>query len=144
MRESLEGTRWSSELASEYLLGSLLLWLCWCQIEPTIHFAVWVCTSWPACEGCLNISSNHTLVSQIPLFFFPVFLFPSLFFIIYFKFWTQVWVGSLKTSPRTLSFVKNWCFYKISLVHLLFPKVFYILIHISLDFWPNSMFLGGF
>ena len=90
----MEGTAWSSELTSEYLLGSLLPWLCWCQIEPTIHFAVWVCTSWSACEGCMNISSNHTLVSQISLFFFPFFLFPSLFFIIYYKFWTQIWVGS--------------------------------------------------
>ncbi|EDR05849.1 uncharacterized protein LACBIDRAFT_302398 [Laccaria bicolor S238N-H82] len=31
--------------------------------------------------------------------------------------------NSFKTSPRTLNSVRNWCFYKISLVHLLFPKV---------------------
>ena len=45
---------------------------------------------------------------------------------------------------RTLRFVNNWCFYKIGLVHLLFPKVIYILIHILFVFWPNSMFLGVF
>ena len=43
-----------------------------------------------------------------------------------------------------LSFVKKWCFYKINLVHLLFPKVIYILIHILSVFWPNIMFLGAF
>jgi len=101
------------------LLASLLRWLCWCQIEPTIHFAIWVHTSCPAHEGCLDISSNHTLVSQIPPFFFPFFFLPSLFFIIYFKFWTQVWVGSrllsclqcyyaLPAPRRTLRVVSHW------------------------------------
>ena len=51
---------------------------------------------------------------------------------------------SFNTSLRTLSFVKNWCFYKISLVHLLFPKVIYIFIHILSVFWPNITFLGVF
>ena len=63
----------------------------------------------------------------------------------------KLWIGrfiditiSFKTSLRTLSFVKNWCLYKISLVHLLFPKVIYILIHILSVFWPNITFLGAF
>ena len=61
------------------------------------------------------------------------------------------WIGtfiyitiSFKTSPRMLSSVKNWCFFKISLVHLLFPKVIYILIHILSVSWPNIMLLGAF
>ena len=63
----------------------------------------------------------------------------------------KLWIGkfiditiSFKTSPRTLRFVKKWCFYKINMVHLLFPKVIYILIHIFSIFWPNIMFLGAF
>jgi len=47
-------------------------------------------------------------------------------------------------SPRTLNSVGNWCFYKISLVHLLFSTLFYIFDHISVGFGPINMFLGTF
>ena len=43
---------------------------------------------------------------------------------------------SFKISPRTLIYIKNWCFYKISLVHILFSTVFYIFNHISVNFEP--------
>jgi len=43
-----------------------------------------------------------------------------------------------------LNSVRNWCFYKISLVHLLFSTVCYIFNHISVGFGPINMFLGMF
>ena len=45
---------------------------------------------------------------------------------------------SFKISPRTLIYIKNWCFYKISLVHILFSTVFYIFNHISVNFEPMT------
>ena len=47
-------------------------------------------------------------------------------------------------SPRTLNSIGNWCFYKISLVHLPFSTVFYIFNHISVSFGPINMFLVHF
>ena len=44
-------------------------------------------------------------------------------------------------SPGTLIYIKNWCFYKISLIYPLFSTVFYIFNHISVNF---NMFLGVF
>ena len=47
-------------------------------------------------------------------------------------------------SPRTLIYVKNWCIYKINLVHLLFSTVFYIFKHNFVSFGPINMFLDAF
>ena len=43
-----------------------------------------------------------------------------------------------------LIFIKNWCFYTIILVHLLFSTVFYIFSPISVSFGPINMLLGAF
>jgi hypothetical protein len=51
---------------------------------------------------------------------------------------------SLKKSLRTLNSVRNWCFYKINIIHLLFHAVFYVFNHISVSFGPINMFLGTF
>jgi hypothetical protein len=47
-----------------------------------------------------------------------------------------------KVSLRTLSSARNWCFYKINIIHLLFYAVFYVFNHISVSFGPINMFLG--
>jgi hypothetical protein len=49
-----------------------------------------------------------------------------------------------KKSLRTLNTVRNWCFYKINIIHLLFYTVFHVLNHISVSFEPINMFLGTF
>jgi hypothetical protein len=51
---------------------------------------------------------------------------------------------SFKMGPRTLNSVRNWCFYKINIVHQLFHAVFYVFNHISVSFGPINMFLGTF
>ena len=60
----------------------------------------------------------------------------------------QLWIInmnlSFKMSPRTLIYVKNWCIYKINLVHLLISTVFYIFKHNFVSFGPINMFLCTF
>jgi hypothetical protein len=51
---------------------------------------------------------------------------------------------SFKMSLRMLNSVRNWCFYQINIVHLLFYAVFYVFNHISVSFGPINMFLGMF
>jgi hypothetical protein len=51
---------------------------------------------------------------------------------------------NFKKSIRTLNSVRNWCFYKINILHLLFYAVFYVFNHISVNFGPINMFLGTF
>ena len=45
---------------------------------------------------------------------------------------------SFQINPRTLIYIKNWCFYKISLVHILFSTIFYIFNYISVNFEPMT------
>ena len=63
----------------------------------------------------------------------------------------KLWIGkfiniylNVKTSPRTLIYVENWCSYENILVHLLFSIVFYSFNHIFVNSGPINMFLGAF
>ena len=93
------------------------------------------------------------LVKPNPSLFLPFFLFPSLFFIIYFNFWTQVWEGSLSMFLTCcvclviflMQFVRVWkssCRYTttpydhcgVILSLLQFPKVFWCSEMVSTEF----------
>jgi len=89
---------------------------------------------------CYKISLVHLLFStvfyvfnHISIVLWPINTLLDIFIYIFITF---------KKSPRTLNSVRNWCFYKINLVHLLFQTVFYIFNHISVSFGPINMFLG--
>ena len=63
----------------------------------------------------------------------------------------KLWIGkfiniylNVKTSPRTLIYVENWCSYENILVHLLFLREFYSFYHIFVSFGPINLFLDGF
>jgi hypothetical protein len=56
----------------------------------------------------------------------------------------NLYANGCKMSLRALNLVRNWCFYKINIVHLPFYTVFCIFNHISVIFGPINMFLGKF